>query len=183
MADIVNNESPEELARIIHDYSDERLARPIARRIAAERKNAPFEGTLQLAELIRSVYPPKKRFDRIHPATRTFQALRIEANQELEHVRKGINVALDSLATDGVLSVISFHSIEDRITKRIFDEVGSPKEDPSNVYSATTTDGLEYRVESRGAAKAKDTEKDQNPRARSARLRTIRRISGKGTQS
>lgn len=180
---LVNNASEEQLSRWIYNYSDERLARPIARRIVEERQKAPIKRTVELAELIRGVYPKKKQFDRIHPATRSFQALRIAANQELEHVEKGVAAALDSLNENGVLCVISFHSLEDKIVKRMFDEVGSPKPDPSNLYSATTTEGLEYTVESRGATKPSKEEIERNPRARSSRLRTIKRISKGGTTS
>ncbi len=175
VSELVNTEEEENLSRWIREYSDERFARKIAKRIVERRTERPFETTTDLAETVVACYPPAKRHLKPHPATRTFQALRIAANNELHHVEAGIRACIESLNPGGALCVISYHSGEDRIAKRLFDEFGSPRSDPSNMYSATTWEGVDYRVESRGAAKPGAEEVALNPRARSARLRTIRR--------
>jgi len=178
VGELVNEAEESQIAEWIRDFSDERFARQIARRIVDARKRAPLETTTQLANIAISCYPPHRRHEKPHPATRTFQALRIVANDELKHVEHGIRACIESLNPGGTICVLSYHSGEDRITKRLFDEYGSPRPDPSNPYCATTTEGLEYRVESRGAEKPSDEEVDANPRARSARLRTLRRLGG-----
>ncbi len=176
VADLVNIEEERTLARWIRDYSDERFAGRIARRIVERRVKRAFETTTEFAGVIVDCYPANKRHKKPHPATRTFQALRIVANNELHHVEQGIRSCIETLNPGGTLCVISYHSGEDRITKRLFDEYGSPKTDPTNAYSATTFEGIDYRVESRGAKKPTAGEVESNPRARSARLRTIRRV-------
>jgi 16S rRNA (cytosine1402-N4)-methyltransferase len=173
---LVNTASEADLARWMWEYADERLARPIARRIVRERAAAPIRTTSRLAEIVSACYPPKLRHGGIHPATRAFQALRIAANDELGCVERGVRACVESLLPGGTCVVLSYHSGEDRITKRIFDEYGSPRPDPSNPYEATTTRGLKYRVEKRGAAKPSAAEVEANPRARSARLRAITRL-------
>lgn len=175
VGELVNTASEADLADWIFHYSDERLARQIAKAIVKAREKAPLQTTAELAELVTYCYPPKKRHLGIHPATRTFQALRIAANRELEELEQGLHACLSILNPGGHMTVLSFHSAEDRMVKRVFDEYGSPREDPNNVYSATTTDGLEFEVLSRGAVKPTDEEVERNPRARSTRLRTIRR--------
>jgi 16S rRNA (cytosine1402-N4)-methyltransferase len=176
VAELVNTASEEDLARWIHELSDERHARRIARRIVEARAQRPFETTHQLAQVVEAAYPAKERGGRIHPATRTFQALRIVANDELGSVERGLRASMESLNPGGVLCVLSYHSKEDRITKRLFDEAGSPRPDPGNLYEATTRAGLRFEVESRGAIKPSDEEVAANPRARSARLRVLRRL-------
>ncbi len=175
VADLVNTAAEEDLANWIYHYSDERLARQIARAIVKVRDAEPITTTTQLAEIVTYCYPPKKRHIGIHPATRTFQALRIAANRELEELEQGLHGCLKSLNPGGRMTVLSFHSLEDKLVKRVFDEYGSPRLDPNNVYSATTTAGLEYEVISRGARKPSNEEVERNPRSRSTRLRTIRR--------
>jgi 16S rRNA (cytosine1402-N4)-methyltransferase len=176
VAQVVNTASEEELTGWLFDLSDERHARRIARRIVEARARAPFETTRQLAEVVEAAYPAKERVGRIHPATRTFQALRIMANDELGSVERGIRASMECLNPGGVLCVLSYHSKEDRIAKRLFDEAGSPRPDPGNLYAATTREGLQYEVESRGALKPTEAEIARNARARSARLRTLRRL-------
>ena len=178
MAELVNTASEEELRGWLWAYADERYARRIARRIVEQRARSPFETTGELSAAIVPCYPAAQRFKGIHPATRTFQALRIAANRELEFVESGVKACMDSLTPGGTLCVIAYHSKEDVIVKRLFDEAGSPRLDPENPYSATTTEGLQFCVESRGAVKPTKEEVADNPRARSARLRTIRRLEG-----
>jgi len=176
VAELVNTATDRELAGWMRDLADESYAKAIARRIVAERESAPIETTGRLAEIIAAAVPPNRRYAKRHPATKAFQALRIVANGELEAVERGVAACIRSLNPGGTLCVISYHSGEDRIVKRLFDEVGTARPDPTNVYAATTWDGVEFRVESRGAAKPSDEEIDANPRARSARLRTLRRV-------
>jgi len=176
IAELVNTAPEADLARWIRDLSDERHAGRIARRIVQARTRVPFETTAQLAEVVVAAYPAKERFGRLHPATRTFQALRIVANDELGGVERGIRASMECLRPGGVLCVLSYHSKEDRIAKRLFDEAGSPRPDPGNLYEATTRAGLDFEVESRGALKPSDDEISRNPRARSARLRVLRRL-------
>lgn len=178
MGELVNTASEQQLRDWLWSYSDERYARRIARRIVEQRTRRPFQSTNELAEAATACYPAAERHKGIHPATRTFQALRIAANRELDFVEAGIRACMNSLNPSGTLCVISYHSGEDKIAKRLFDEAGSPRPDPRNLYSATTTEGLEFRVESRGAVKPTREEISRNPRSRSARLRTIRRIGG-----
>lgn len=178
MEHLVNSASEEQLASWLRDHADERFARQIARRIVQERKRHRLTTTRQLAEIVSACYPPAMRHAAIHPATRTFQALRIVVNRELELVEQGIRACAESLNPGGTMCVISYHSGEDRTAKRIFDELGSPRPTPQDLYAATTTEGLRFRVESRGSAKPTDAEVARNPRARSARLRTLRRLGG-----
>src|SRR5690606_31779545 len=107
---------------MIRDYSDERHARRIAGRIVAARAAAPFRTTTQLADVIALAYPPAERHGRLHPATRTFQALRIAVNDELGAVKRGIAACMAALAPGGRLAVIAFHSTEARIVKALFHE-------------------------------------------------------------
>lgn len=177
MADLVNNASEGELVGWLRAGADEPHAKAIARAIAAARRRAPIATTGELAELVRGACPPALRHGRVHPATRTFQALRLVANDELGCVERGVRACAASLRAGGVLCVLSYHSGEDRIVKAVFDELGSPRPDPTNPYAATSSAGLQYAVESRGAVKPTEAETQRNPRARSARLRTLTRLA------
>ena len=177
MADIVNNSSERELSALLL-ANDERLGRPIAREIVHRRRAKPFTRTAELAQLVWSVYPPAGRHGRIHPATRTFQALRIAANDELGAVDRGVRVCAQALLPGGRFACVSFHSGEDRIVKSIFRELTQPRPDPNNLYSATTSEGIEFEAVTRGAVASSDEEAEANPRARSAKLRCIARKGG-----
>lgn len=154
-ADLVNHTDEVELARIIFTYGEERLSRQIAREIVAQR---PFSTTTQLAYTIGGAVPKSYRYGRIHPATRTFQALRIAVNQELSSLEKFLAVAPDWLAPEGKIGLISFHSLEDRIVKH------------------TLREDERLKVLTKKPIIATDTEVDLNPRARSAKLRWAIRI-------
>lgn len=182
MADILNTASERELADIFHGYGDERHARKIARRVVSERKDEPFARSQRFAGLVSSIYPPRDRYGRIHPATRCMMALRIAVNDELGAVERGIHACLDNLALGGRLAVISFHSGEDRIVKRIFREKSAPRPDPNNLYSATTMEGVAYRQSSAKAIKCSKEEAEANPRARSAKLRVIEFTGERGAE-
>jgi 16S rRNA (cytosine1402-N4)-methyltransferase len=155
-AEIVNHRDEVELARIIYLYGEERLSRRIARQIVAQR---PFTTTTELAGAIAQCVPGKYRHGRIHPATRTFQALRIAVNQELEVLEQFLALAPSWLQPAGRLVVISFHSLEDRLVKHALK--GSPL----------------LTVLTKKPITAADEEIAQNPRARSAKLRVAERLS------
>ncbi len=155
-ADLVNQTSEVELAKIIFTYGEERLSRQIAREIVAQR---PFTTTTQLAYTIGGAVPKSYRYGRIHPATRTFQALRIAVNQELSSLEKFLAVAPTWLKPEGKIGLISFHSLEDRIVKHTLRE----------------NEGL--KVLTKKPIIASEVELDTNPRARSAKLRWAMRIN------
>jgi 16S rRNA (cytosine1402-N4)-methyltransferase len=161
-ASIVNTWPEFKLANLFFNYGEERLSRRIARLIVDQRRKEPFRETKQLADLIYYAYPPPSRHKKPHPATRVFQALRIEVNQELWSLERGLDAALDLLAPGGVLAVISFHSLEDRIVKLRF--------------RSAAEDGFE--ILTKKPIEAGDEETGANSRSRSAKLRGIRRLSG-----
>ena len=175
-ADLVNTAAAEELARIFREYGEERWAGRIARRIVQVRQQHPLTTTRQLAELVRDAVPGGKAPAGIHPATRVFQALRIQVNQELEHVSRGIAEAVDLLNPGGRLVVISFHSLEDRIVKRFFQEEAKGCICPPRLPTCVCNHRPRLEVLTRKGVRASDAEVEANPRARSAVLRAVRRI-------
>lgn len=175
VGELVNTASERQLSEWFHRHGDERLARRLAARIVKQRGEKPFTSTLELARVAWDVYPAKERHGRIHPATRMFQALRIVANDELGHVERGVNAALDALRPGGRLAVISFHSGEDRLVKRLFRAAADPRPAPDNMYSATTTEGIMFRQPTRSAIACTPEEAARNPRSRSAKMRVIER--------
>ncbi|MEQ8996178.1 MAG: 16S rRNA (cytosine(1402)-N(4))-methyltransferase RsmH [Coleofasciculus sp. B1-GNL1-01] len=154
-AQIINHWDETQLANIIYEYGEERLSRRIARAIVERR---PFETTTQLAEAIARSVPKKYRYGRIHPATRTFQALRIAVNQELSSLEKFLNCAPRWLKPGGRIGIISFHSLEDRLVKHHL------------------RDSPILRVLTKKPITPQPTERDENPRARSAKLRLAERL-------
>lgn len=160
-ADIVNTMGETELADLIYEYGEERLSRRIAGAICRARVQVPFRTAAQLADTIRGAVPSAYRHSRLHPATRTFQALRIAVNSELDRVRRAIPAVLEMLAPGGRLGIISFHSLEDRIVKHLFRD------------AATT--GY-YSVLTRKPLVATDEERSKNPASRSAKFRVIERL-------
>jgi 16S rRNA (cytosine1402-N4)-methyltransferase len=172
-ADVVNGLSQGELTRIFRDFGEERYAARIARAIVADREIAPFERTLQLAEMIARVAPSRERHK--HPATRVFQALRIHVNDELGELELALDAALARLAPAGRLAVISFHSLEDRIVKQFMRRHSLA--DP--MYAGLPQIPEHARARLRLVGKpvvADDAETSANPRARSARLRVAERV-------
>lgn len=155
-ADVVNEYDAEELASIIYEYGEDRLSRRIARAIIAAREQAPIETTVQLADIVKRAYPGFSKG--IHPARRTFQALRIHVNDELGALRDGLAAAETLLTPGGRLAVISFHSLEDRIVKRFL--LGSETLEPLTKRPVIAT----------------EEEQATNPRARSAKLRGAQRV-------
>jgi len=174
-ADIVNGADERQLADILFQYGEERASRRIAHRIVTERKSAPLTTTAQLAALIQACLPHPKP-GQVHPATRSFQALRIAVNDELKQLINGLMAAERALRPGGVLAVVSFHSLEDRIVKR-FIQARSGQGAHANRF-APEADGELPRFEkmTRKAILASDAETARNPRARSAKLRMARRL-------
>ncbi len=160
--DIVNSWDEENIADIIYGYAEERHSRRIAKSIVEARKKIEIKTSSQLAKIINDSVPGFYRAGKIHPATKTFQALRIAVNDEFGVLEKFINQALDSLKDNGVLSIISFHSLEDRIIKLRFREAAK-SEDFILINKKPIVASREELVE--------------NPRARSAKLRTIMKIA------
>ena len=175
-ADVVNQMAEQEIADILYRLGDERASRRIAKAIVEARSLAPITRTSQLADLVRSTVP---RTARIDPATRTFQALRIYVNDELEELDKGLSAAEELLAPGGRLCVVSFHSLEDG---RVKDFLRSRSEAPARPsrhrpYQMTTARLPSFRLLHRGAVKPTADEVSDNPRARSARLRAAERTA------
>ena len=172
-ADIVNNASEGELIRIFREYGEERLAGRIARMIVRRRAEKPFETTTDLAQVAVAAYP--KGMQRIHPATRMFQALRIAVNGELERLEQGLLDAIDSLKPEGRLVVISFHSLEDRIVKHTFVRLARGCLCPPKSPICICGHKAEVSLLTRRPITASEAETDKNPRARSAMLRAVKR--------
>ena len=169
-ADLVNAASVEELARILRDYGEERFAGRIARAIVAAR---PIETTGALAEVVRRAIPRRFHERRIDPATRTFQALRIAVNDELRNLQDGLAAGFAALRPGGVIVVISFHSLEDRIVKRFFRKLATPRYE-----SLAPGPPLPPQAEvlTKKPLRPSEEEIGENPRARSAKLRACRKL-------
>ena len=173
-ADIVNTAGEAELADIIYIYGEDRLSRRIAREIVRVRIETPFETTGQLAAAIRRVVPSGKH--EIDPATRTFQALRIVVNEELEELNRGLAAAEKRLKPGGRLAVVTFHSLEDRVVKAFLKTRTGQDAAPSRYQPSQATQAApSFRLLDRKQVSASDAEIRNNPRARSARLRAAER--------
>jgi 16S rRNA (cytosine1402-N4)-methyltransferase len=176
-ADLVNTLGERDLVRLIRDLGEERWARRIAGAIVSHRMHAGFSSTLELAELIRRTVPPTADSRRIHPATRTFQALRLAVNQELEGLEQFLATALDVLNEGGRLCIVSFHSLEDRIVKRAFKAWATRCQCPPEVLRCTCARQARARLLTKKVLRPSEEEVARNPRARSARLRAIEKIT------
>jgi len=177
--DLVNTLSERELEHIIKEYGEERWAAAIARRIAQERMDEPITSTARLADLVRGTIPRKFHPPRIHPATRTFQALRIAVNAELESLERGLRASIGLLAPGGRVGVISYHSLEDRIVKRTFlRSSGSDVDRPPGLPRgfAWQPPPASIKVLTRSPVVPDEAEIARNPRARSARLRAAEKL-------
>jgi 16S rRNA (cytosine1402-N4)-methyltransferase len=176
-ADVLNTYPATELARILRSYGEEKFARQIARAIVREREKAPFERSARLVELLREVIPAPARRTGGHPAKRTFQALRIEVNDELGVLRRAIPAAIDALAIGGRVVVMSYHSLEDRMVKQEL-AARSHSTVPDDLPVVPEQYQPELRLLTRGAEKASPDEIAANPRAASVRLRAAERVRG-----
>ena len=174
--DVVNNYSEKELAKIIDLYGEERFASSIARKIVHRREEKKIETTLELADIIKSAIPAKNKLDGPHPAKRTFQAIRIEVNGELDIIADTINNFFPMLSSGGRMAVITFHSLEDRIVKHSFLETTKgctcPKDFPVCVCGKKPTGN----VITKKPILPSQEELEENPRSRSAKLRVCEKI-------
>ena len=171
-ADLVNNLSEQELSRIIFTYGEEKFAKRIAAAIVRERKNGKIETTLQLADIVKNAIPAATRREGGNPARRTFQALRIEVNGELDKLSKALDEMADCLNPGGRIAVITFHSLEDRIVKQRFTKWCSgctcPPDFPVCVCGKKPLGHLPFKAKA-----PTEEELEENPRSRSARLRVF----------
>lgn len=174
-ADLVNTCTEQELARIFWQYGEEKCARAIARNIVLAREDKPIETTLELAELVKASIPARMRRTGGHPARRAFQALRIAVNGELDHLKTALDDMFGCLSVGGRLAFITFHSLEDRMVKQKFASLCKgctcPPDFPVCVCGKTPCGFLPQK-----AAEPGKDELEENPRARSARLRVIEKL-------
>ncbi|MFS0884761.1 16S rRNA (cytosine(1402)-N(4))-methyltransferase RsmH [Aeromicrobium sp. 179-A 4D2 NHS] len=175
-ADVLNTYAEGDLARILREYGEEKFARRIAQEIVKERQTRPFERSDQLVELIRRCIPAPARRTGGNPAKRTFQALRIEVNDELAVYRRALPAAMDLLSVGGRVVVLSYHSLEDRITKRVI-SAATTTTAPRDLPVVPASMQARFRSLTRGAEMAGEDEIADNPRARSVRMRAVERIT------
>jgi 16S rRNA (cytosine1402-N4)-methyltransferase len=174
-ADVVNNYSEEELVRIIRKWGEEKFAGRIANRIVSARADKPFATTGELVEQIRAVVPAGAAKSGGHPAKRTFQALRIEVNEELDVLERAVPAAVDALALGGRLVVMSYHSLEDKIVKSVF-QARSKSSAPLGFPVELEEHKPELKTLTKGTEVPTAVEIAENSRAASARLRAVERI-------
>ena len=178
-SDIVNNSSEQELIRILRDYGEEKWAVRIAKFIAEERKNNRIDTTFKLADIIQRAIPAAARRDGGHPAKRTFQALRIAVNDELQVLEEALIDAARLLKPGGRLVVITFHSLEDRIVKKIFNNMEKPCTCPPQLPVCACGKEPLLRVITKKPVTAGAEELKTNTRSKSAKLRAAERVSSK----
>jgi 16S rRNA (cytosine1402-N4)-methyltransferase len=174
--EIINSYAEKDLERILRDYGEEKFARNIAGKIIAYRKTKPIEKTGELAELVKQAIPQKFQKSGQHPATKTFQALRIEVNQELENLKKFIPQSIEILKPGGRLAIISFHSLEDRIVKNIFRENARGCICPTNFPQCRCGNTPKIKIITKKPVTPDIEEIWDNSRARSAKLRVCERV-------
>ncbi|MBR0139494.1 MAG: 16S rRNA (cytosine(1402)-N(4))-methyltransferase RsmH [Firmicutes bacterium] len=174
--DVVNSYSREDLTRIIRDYGEERWAARIAEFIVRERSKEPITTTYRLVEIIKKAIPASARREGPHPAKRTFQAIRIEVNDELGQLREAVADFTDVLAGGGRLAVISFHSLEDRIVKEYFQKRLNPCTCPPDFPVCVCGKKADIKKVTGKPVTASKEELEMNPRARSAKLRVIEKL-------
>ncbi len=174
--DLVNHMSWQELAEVISRYGEDRNAKSIAKGIVRERENAPIATTTQLAEVIKASVPAAVRRESGHPARKTFQALRIEVNHELDHLEKALDAALELLAPGGRLAVITFHSLEDRIVKQKMLKWSSGCTCPPDFPICVCGNKPKVKVLYKRGISPSEEELAENPRSRSSRLRVCEKL-------
>ncbi len=172
----INSAEVDEIADVLYIYGEERLSRRIARKIVSARENGGINSTLQLADLIRSAVPSKQKYAAKHPATRSFQAIRIKINAEMEQVTDGLNASLEVLAEGGRLVVISFHSLEDRLVKRFMRDQSRGVQLPREIPIQQQQQLGALRLIGK-AIKPSAEEVEFNPRSRSSILRVAEKRS------
>ena len=173
--EVVNNYSKEELSRIFYKYGEDKFSNNIAKKIVEYRATKPIETTLELVEIIKTAVPMKFRIDK-HPARQIFQAIRIEVNHELDVIEPAIEQALSLLKVGGRVSVITFHSLEDRLVKNFFKEKCAIDERLKGMPNIPEEYLPDFNLVVNKAISPTEEELENNPRARSAKLRVIERI-------
>lgn len=176
-SDVVNTYSEADLVGVLRDFGEERSARRIAKAIIAARATHPIETTSELATLVRDAIPAPAKRTGGNPAKRTFQALRIEINREIQGLPAALDAALAALVVGGRIAVISYHSLEDRIVKRRF-AVDAKESSPVRLPVIPDDARPSLRLLTRGAEVPSDSEISENPRAASAKLRAAERVRG-----
>jgi len=174
-ADVLNTYPAAELARVLRSYGEERFARRIADNVVRARSQAPFTTSARLVDIVRASVPAASRRTGGNPAKRTFQALRIEVNGELEVLERALPAAVRALAVGGRVVVMSYHSLEDRLTKRVLG-AASASTAPLDLPVELPEHAPTFRLLTRGAETAAPQEQERNPRAASVRLRAAERL-------
>lgn len=174
-ADIVNDYSEQELYRVLRDFGEERFAKNIAKHIVNTREKKPVRTTGELVEIIKAAIPLKIRMQKGHPAKQTFQAIRIELNQELDVLKDSLDDMIDLLNPGGRICIITFHSLEDRIVKNTFRRNENPCTCPSHFPVCVCGKISKGRVVTRKAMVPTDRELEENSRSKSAKLRVFER--------
>ena len=175
-ADVLNTYSAADLTRVLREYGEEKFARKIAAAVVREREVEPFTDSARLVELLYAEIPAPARRTGGHPAKRTFQALRMEVNDELAVLRRALPAAIDSIGTGGRVVVESYHSLEDRLVKQAF-TAATRSEVPEDLPFIPEGSEPAFRLVTRGSEKASPDEIAENPRAASVRLRAIERVA------
>jgi 16S rRNA (cytosine1402-N4)-methyltransferase len=170
---LINEYGVEEMTRVFREYGEEKSAWRIANAICERRKEKKFENTLELADFIKSVYPKIKL--KVHPATKIFQAIRLEVNKELEVLKVALEDSFELLNKNGRIAIISYHSLEDRIVKKFFKNLLQPKAEGEEQVFRTTLDPLVEAITKKVLLPSKE-EIEKNPRSRSAKLRIYKKI-------
>ncbi|MBP5679002.1 MAG: 16S rRNA (cytosine(1402)-N(4))-methyltransferase RsmH [Bacilli bacterium] len=173
--DVVNTYSREKLTRIFYEYGEDRFSSNIAKKIVEYREKKPIETTLELVEVIKSAVPMKFRLEK-HPARQIFQAIRIEVNHELDVLEPALEQALDLIKVGGRVCVITFHSLEDRIVKNYFKKKCEINEKVKGVPNIPSEYLPDFRLVTNKAIVPSEEELQENPRARSSKLRVIERV-------
>jgi 16S rRNA (cytosine1402-N4)-methyltransferase len=179
-ADVLNTYPEAELARVLREYGEEKFARRIAGAVVRERAREPFTTSARLVELLYAEIPAPARRTGGHPAKRTFQALRMEVNDELAVLRRALPAAVDAIAVGGRVVVESYHSLEDRLVKQTF-TASTRSEVPPDLPFVPAGMEPAFRLVTRGAEQATPAEIEDNPRAASVRLRAVERVRGVAT--
>lgn len=174
--DVVNTYSKEQLQQIMWDFGEEKFAKRIAFFICAHREEKPISTTLELVDIIKEGIPASKRREGGHPAKRTFQAIRIEVNKELDVLQEGLTGGIESLAPGGRMAVITFHSLEDRIVKSTFAEWASGCTCPRDFPVCVCNHRPKVKLVFRKPITATQTELEENNRSRSAKLRVVEKV-------
>jgi 16S rRNA (cytosine1402-N4)-methyltransferase len=174
--EVVNKWDEEELAKLIWEYGEEKFSRRIARQIAIQREKAPIRTTGELVEIVKEAIPAAARRTGPHPAKRTFQAIRIAVNDELNAFREAVVDAIELLRPQGRLSVITFHSLEDRICKQVFQDYARGCICPPSFPVCTCGNEAKVKVITRKPVVPSEAELNENPRARSAKLRVAEKL-------